>query len=73
MPLSKERMNELKRQQRAESVKPKSNLNKEEVMQPNSEAVKPKHHCSLPFCVICDPEKFQVWFKKTFGVEYKPK
>ena len=31
------------------------------------------HHCSLPFCVICDPEKFQVWFKKTFGVEYKPK
>ena len=67
MPLSKERMNELKRQQRAESIKPKSNLNKEEVMQSNSEVVKPKHHCSLPICVICDPEKYQTWFKKTYG------
>ena len=23
--------------------------------------------CSLPFCVICDPERYQEWYKKTYG------
>ena len=23
--------------------------------------------CSLPNCIICHPEKYQPWFKKTFG------
>ena len=38
---------------------------KPEDVHPNT--VIPKQHCRLPFCVICDPEREQEWFKKTFG------
>ena len=70
MPLSKERMRERKKLDR-QNVKPMSNLNTEDVIpdvkpsvQPN---VKPKQHCRLSFCVICDPERYQEWFKQTYG------
>ena len=77
MPLSKERMRERKKLDR-QNVKPMSNLNTEDVIpdvkpsvQPNVQPVqpnvKPKQHCRLPFCVICDPERYQEWFKQTYG------
>jgi len=81
MPLSKERMNELKRQQR--NVKPKSNLKTPENVQPKSEAVKPNdstmvydnpmhpepHKCKIPRCLFCDPEAFKEDYRKAFGKE----
>jgi len=32
-----------------------------------SHPVSPVTKCSLPNCIICHPEKYQLWFKKTFG------
>ena len=56
MPLSKARQAEYMREHRKRGVIP---------------SVIPKHgpnnHCRLPFCVKCDPEREQEWFKKTFG------
>ena len=36
-------------------------------VQPVQPSVQPKQHCRLPFCVICDPERYQEWFKQTYG------
>ena len=52
MPLSKAKKAEYMREHRKRGVIP---------------SVIPKQHCRLPFCVICDPERYQEWFKKTFG------
>ena len=70
MPLSKKANKERMRLQRQGAVQPSV---QPKVIPDVIPIVQPKHHCSLPFCVICDPEKFRVWFKKTFGKEYKPK
>ena len=36
-------------------------------VQPVQPSVQPVQHCRLPFCVICDPERYQEWFKQTYG------
>ena len=36
-------------------------------VQPFEPVVQPVTKCSLPNCIICHPEKYQLWFKKTFG------
>ena len=64
MPLSKARQAEYMREHRKRGVIP-SVIPKPEDVHPNT--VIPKQHCRLPFCVICDPERYQEWFKKTFG------
>ena len=58
MPLSKAKKVEYMREHRKRGVIPKP----ENV---HSNTVIPKQHCRLPFCVICDPERYQEWFKKT--------
>jgi len=72
MPLSKARDRERKKQVRLDARvrRGMSNLNVRPSVQPAQPSVQPaqpKQHCRLPLCVICDPERYQEWFKKTYG------
>jgi len=69
MPLSKARDRERKKQVRLDARvrRGMSNLNVRPSVQPVQPSVQPKQHCRLPFCVICDPERYQEWFKQTYG------
>ena len=73
MPLSKARDRERKKQVRLDARvrRGMSNLNVRPSVQPSVQpaqpSVQPKQHCRLPFCVICDPERYQEWFKQTYG------
>ena len=63
MPLSKERNRERMKQVRLHKGQPSVQPS----VQPVQPSVQPKQHCRLPFCVICDPERYQEWFKQTYG------
>ena len=69
MPLSKARDRERKKQVRLDARvrRGMSNLNVRPSVQPVQPSVQPKQHCRLPLCAICDPERYQEWFKQTYG------
>ena len=74
MPLSKARDRERKEQVRLDArvgrgltSEANSNLNVQPSVQPVQPSVQPRQHCRLPLCVICDPERYQEWFKQTYG------
>ena len=81
MPLSKARDRERKKQVRLDArvgrgltSEANSNLKVQPSVQPVQPSVQPvqpsvqpRQHCRLPLCVICDPERYQEWFKQTYG------
>ena len=58
---------EYMKQRRGLTNEANSNLNVRPSVQPVQPSVQPVQHCRLPFCVICDPERYQEWFKQTYG------
>lgn len=64
MPLSKEQQAKYMREHRGRTVIPSVIPKPDE---PEDKPVIPK--CSLPHCVICNPDYYQSWYKKTFSKE----
>jgi len=67
MPLSKEKQAEyMKRNRKQQGVIP--SVIPKGIPIDDSPVIPKEKKCNLENCVICNPEGYQQWFKKTYGV-----